>query len=267
MTPGQSAHAIELAEELARWAMTQLRHGPRTITAKADPADFVTDTDLRIEDHVRERIAAVFPRHGVTGEARPRRPGSPVWYTDPVDGTTNYASGLGWNSFALALADETGPLLGVVGDPYRNEIFAAQREEGARLNGRKIVCRPVDDMAGAVVLTEWMTNRPWPGAYDMIEYLAARHCTVRVMGSPALSLVSVAAGRAGAVVLGACQPVRTMAALLIATEAGCVVNEGVPPAGLTVAAPGLHALIPATLPGDAAQRTSSARLLMPCGDW
>jgi myo-inositol-1(or 4)-monophosphatase len=241
----------EFAAGLARWAITQLRTGPRTRATKVHPADIVTDTDIRIEDYVRAQIAATYPGHGVLGEERPATqaaPGLPTWYVDPVDGTTNFASSLGWSSFTIALADADGPLLGVVADPYRDEIFTARRGHGARRNGAPVTCTAATGVAGTVLLTELDSHLPWPGMYQMIDALGERHCTVRVMGSSALSLAQLAAGRAAAVVLGEYHPVDAMAGLLIATEAGAVVDYATPPpAGVTAAAPALAAQVTACI--------------------
>lgn len=232
------------AVRLARWACEQMRSRPQHTAVKANPADIVTDTDIRIEEYVRELIAAAYPGHGVIGEERPPLPGSPTWYVDPVDGTTNYASGLGWSSFSLALADDEGPLLGVVADPYRDEIFTARRGGGAYLNGRPVHCTPARSLDGTVVLTEWNGHLPWDGAFAMIEALSERHCTVRVMGSSALSLANMGAGRAAAVVFGEYHPVDTMAGLLVATEAGAVFDDTRPgETGMIAVAPGLAGVI------------------------
>jgi len=242
------AAELDLAVELARWACAEIRTRPVTRGTKENPADIVTDTDVRVEDHVREVLSAAFPGHGITGEERPAAPGDPTWYLDPVDGTTNYASGLPWSSFSLALADAEGPVLGVVADPYRDEIFTAQRGQGAYLNGHPIRCPAVPSLAGTIVLTEWNAHLAWPGAYAMIDALGGQHCTVRVLGSSALSLATVAAGRAAAVVFGEYHPVDTLAGLLLAAEAGAVTDRTRPaPAGLTVAAPAIAPLLAALL--------------------
>jgi len=243
-TTGEAAAALAL--KLARWAAAEIRTRPSMSATKVNPADIVTDTDIRVEEYVREVIAAAFPGHGVTGEERaptPAAEGNPTWFLDPVDGTTNYASGLPWSSFSLALADAEGPVIGVVADPYRDEIFTAQRGRGAYLNGQRIHCSDQQSLAGTVVLTEWNGHVAWPGAFAMIEALSERHCTVRVLGSSALSLVTVAAGRAAAVVFGEYHPVDTMAGLLIAQEAGALLDRTKPaPHGVIAAAP---ALLPA----------------------
>lgn len=231
-----------LAAELADWACARMLARPQSSATKAHPADIVTDIDVEIEAHVRARIAEVFPGHGVAGEEAPATAaaaGLPTWYVDPIDGTTNFASGLGWSSFSLALADGAGALLGVVADPYRGEIFTARRGAGAWLNGEPIRCAARESLRGTVVLTEWNSHQPWPGAVEMIAALAGQYCTVRVMGSSALSLANLAAGRAAGVVLGSFHPVDCMAGALIAAEAGARLDVTLPSAsGVLAAAPG-----------------------------
>lgn len=238
--------AAALACELAEWAGARMLARPQASATKAHPADIVTDADVEIEAHVRARIAEVFPGHGVEGEeaaATAAADGMPTWYVDPIDGTTNFASGLGWSSFSLALAGEEGPLLGVVADPYRGEVFSARRGSGAWLNGAPIRCAARESLHGTVVLTEWNSHRPWPGASEMIERLAAQYCTVRVMGSSALSLANLAAGRAAGVVLGSFHPVDCMAGALIAAESGAHLDVTLPSeAGVLATAPGQAAV-------------------------
>ncbi|MEQ4206116.1 inositol monophosphatase [Actinopolymorpha sp. B17G11] len=254
----ESATALELAE----WASQRIVRGrPTAVTTKAHDADLVTETDREIERHVRAVIEARFPDHAVVGEeygGEPADGGGPTWYVDPVDGTTNYASGLPWCSFSLALADGAGPVVGVVADPFRNEVFSATRGGPATCNGVPLRCRDVSSLAGEVVVTEWASYRPWPGMDVMLERLSAQHCTTRIMGSSALSLVSVAAGRAAAGVIGEFHPIDVLAAVFIAARAGAVVraedgSATLFPAtgGIAVAAPGVatamwNAWVPAT---------------------
>lgn len=244
-------YADELATtlELAQWATRRMAARPTSVTTKANAADLVTETDREIERHVRAVLAERFPDHAVVGEeygGEPAVDGAPTWYLDPVDGTTNYASGLPWCCFSLAMVDADGPALGVVADPFRREVFSAVRGGPALCNGAPIRCREADTLAGEVVVTEWAAYRPWPGMTTLLERLAADLCTTRIMGSSALSLVSVAAGRAAAGVIGEFNPIDLMAAVFIAAQAGADVRgqDGEPtlfPAsgGILVAAPGV----------------------------
>ncbi|MFJ8108965.1 inositol monophosphatase family protein [Streptomyces sp. NPDC096132] len=227
--------ALGVVTELAAWAAEVIRRGggPTVdVREKAGPADIVTATDMAVESHVREVLGRAFPGHGIVGEEYGETegdPDAPHWVIDPVDGTTNFAHGLGWCSFSLGLAAPDGtPLLGVVADPWRGETFTAVRGGGARLNGTPVRASGHTTLTGHVFLTEWAAHAHWPGMDALLAELADRHCTVRVMGSTALSLVQVAAGRATAAAIGEFHPVDGLPALLIAREAGAVALPELP---------------------------------------
>lgn len=224
MTIDRSADEyLFFAEELGLWAIDRIAsHRATRTSTKSGPADLVTETDLAVEEHVREQIRARFPDHRIVGEelGATGPEGGHVWYVDPVDGTTNYAHGLPWASFSLAVADAQGPVAGVVADPFRHELFSARRGQGARYNGVPVRCADTASLEGGVLLTEWAGHLPWDGMTGMMAALSAQHCTTRIMGSSALSLASVAAGRATAVVLGRYNTHDVLAGVLIAREAG-----------------------------------------------
>ena len=241
--------ALEVATGLAAWAAEVIRRprSPATATdvrEKDGPADIVTDTDEAVEAHVRETLGRAFPGHGIVGEEYGRTegaPGAPHWVIDPVDGTTNYAHGIGWCSFSLGLAAADGtPLLGLVADPWRGETFTAVRGGGAFLDGAPVRAADHTTLTGHVFMTEWAAHAHWTGMDTLLAELADRHCTVRVMGSTALSLVQVAAGRATAAAIGGFHHVDGLPALLIAQEAGAVAFPELPAYNdpLLLAAPG-----------------------------
>lgn len=247
-----AADWLALAEQLARWAAGQV--GParrRPVDTKTGPSDLVTETDRAIERHVSDAIARVFPGHRVVGEEYGGEPGDgPTWYVDPIDGTTNFARGVPWFSFTVGIVAggaEGRVVAGVVADLARGEVLSALAGRGARLDGAPVRCADLSDLAGEVVLTEWSRSRPWPGMIEMLGRLVQQHCTSRIMGSSALSLATVAAGRAAAAVIGRYNPWDVLGGIAIAREAGAVVmsrqglhTEAMPPAdGLLVAAPGV----------------------------
>ncbi len=253
LTDADLDEIVPFAEELGRWAVDWIgSHRPTQVTTKAGPADLVTETDRAVEEHVRAEISARFPGHQIIGEelgaSDPSAAGE-VWYVDPVDGTTNYAHGLPWTSFSLALADASGPAVAVVADPDRREIFSAARGRGARCNGDPVRCSAATDLAGTVVLTEWAACRSWPGMEQLLARLSAAQVSTRIMGSSALSLASAAAGRAAAVVLGSFNTWDVLAGVLLAQEAGARVmgrdGGGIPTLpgasdpGLLAAGPGV----------------------------
>lgn len=246
---------MDTALELAEWASERIRRRPETVEAKEHPADHVTETDREIEQRVRGTLAERFSEDALVGEEFGGAPDVPLgfgaasgrtWYLDPVDGTTNYAHGLGWSSFSLALTDQDGPLLGVVADPYRGEVFSAIRDGAALLNGSPVRCRDASSLEGQLVTTEWQGYRPWPGMDRMMQRMADSYCSVRIMGSTALSLVSVAAGRATASVIGSFHAIDGLAASFIADRAGatCRAEDGShttfpQSGGILVSAPGV----------------------------
>lgn len=253
--PGLDGYLF-FAEQLALSAMDRIGTGrppDEEITTKSGPADYVTVTDRAVEHLVRESIHQRFPDHAVVGEelgVMGDGDAEFVWYLDPVDGTTNFVHGLPWSSFSLALRDPTGGAVGVVADPSRREVFGAARGRGARLNGHPIRCRDDRALAGAVVLTEWASHRAWAGMEHMLHELSASQCTTRIMGSSALSVASVGAGRAVAAVLGGYHTWDALAAVIVAREAGAFIlgrdglehdlppGEG-PRSGLLAVAPGV----------------------------
>ncbi len=241
-----------LAEELALWAIDRIGLDPpppAEVHVKASPGNLVSDTDRAVEEYVRTRILSEFPEHTVLGEElAPRHPESSelVWYLDPIDGTTNFVHGVPFFAFSLALVDQSGPLVGVVAEPVRRDLFSAVRGRGARLNGSPMHCAPTVTLAGQLVLTELVGHRTWPGMEQTFARLSAMQATVRVMGSSALSLANVACGRAAASVLGESNAWDALAGVLIAREAGARVlgrdgreHDGLPTGGVVVAGAGV----------------------------
>jgi myo-inositol-1(or 4)-monophosphatase len=246
---------VELLDELAAFAADRIRAerpSADQISTKRGPADWVTETDVAIERQTRLAILDRFPDHRVVGEelgSSGRARAAVTWYVDPVDGTTNFVHGLPWSSFSLAVVDEAGPAAGVVVDPYRGEVLAAVRGRGARVDGSPSRCSDATSLTGGIVLTELQAQSLWPGLDTLMAALAAEGCVTRIMGSNALSLASVGAGRALATVIGAFGPLDCLAGMLVAREAGARVvsrpggDEPVTGEGLLCAAPGVADLL------------------------
>lgn len=163
--------------------------------------DLVTEVDLRVEREVRALLARRFPDHTVLGEElgsdRLLESARYRWLFDPLDGTTNYAHGFPVFCTSLALEVDGQIELGVVYDPTRRELFTAQRGGGAYLNGAPLI------VSGAGMLVESMLVTGFPydvdtRSEDLVEVFArflAEARAVRRLGSAALDLCYVAAGR------------------------------------------------------------------------
>lgn len=217
--------ALDVARAAAQLAIEILSTTPLgSIATKTNAADVVTDVDTATERAVRALIADRLPGHVVVGEEYGGTAvDGPTWYCDPVDGTTNLAAGLPWTSFSLSLTLHGKPVLGVVADPWRNEVLEAVVGRGARRNGEPLPQADGGKLAGGVVLTEWARHVPWPGMLTFLAGLADRLCTSRIMGSSTLTLAHIAAGRAIGAVVGRFQPEDHLAAAILADEAGYAV--------------------------------------------
>ncbi|WP_026316929.1 inositol monophosphatase family protein [Actinokineospora enzanensis] len=250
--PGLLSRALEIAGRLANDAtdviIATAGRGARPEVLDS-PFDWVTDTDRTLERHTRRVLTAEFPGIPVVGEEFGADVGSDDseyrWVVDPVDGTANYVAGVPWCAYSLALVDAEGPVVGVVADPYRSQIYAAARGRGARANGVRVSLIDRTDTAGTIVCTELARNGPWPGMGGFIERAAAAHAGVRVLGSAALSVAQVALGHASAAVLHSYHEWDVAGAVALALESGAVVldrrgeDAPLPVDGLLVAAPGV----------------------------
>jgi len=185
-------------------------------------------------------VQARFPDDRIVGEefgATDADGARATWYVDPVDGTTNYVHGLPWSSFSCAVLDDEGAVVGAVADPYRREVLSAVRGRGARRNGEPTTCASTDTLVGGIFLTELTMTWVWNGLPQLMGRLSEAGCVTRIMGSNALSLASVGAGRAVATLIGEFGPVDCHAGTLIAQESGAAVRFEGP--SVICAAPGV----------------------------
>lgn len=126
---------------------------------------------------------------------------------------------------SVGCQDLSGPLLGVIADPWRREVFSAARGSGSWIDERPVTEPAHVQLAGGVVFTEWLNHVPWPGMVETLAALSDDFATVRIMGSSALSLAATAAGRGCAFLNGSYSPVDTLGATVIARESGLVVRD------------------------------------------
>ena len=161
--------------------------------------DIKLQVDKLSEEAIVETLAEAFPDHAVLAEERGAagHPDSGLrWIVDPLDGTVNYYYGIPHFAVSIALEENGAPRLGVVYDPIRDEIFTAERGQGAHRNGEPIRVAPVDDPAEAIVVLGFMKSEETMriGLRAMEEVLF-RVRKVRCTGSAALDLAYVAAWR------------------------------------------------------------------------
>jgi myo-inositol-1(or 4)-monophosphatase len=190
--------------------------------------DLVTEADRKSEALILERIRSQWPKHDVLGEEGTRiESGSDYrWYVDPLDGTTNFAHGFPVFGVSLALEFKGKRVAGVVYDPTRDELFAAEQGRGAYLNDRRIRVSAVDNLAECLVATGFPSHKRHknPNIFFYHQITLRTH-GVRRAGSAALDLCSVACGRFDAFWEFNLNPWDTAAGVLIAQEAGGQVTD------------------------------------------
>ncbi len=195
--------------------------------SKKGAIDLVTEVDLECERMCREVIAERFPDHDVLAEELGAGQGGAQasryrWIFDPLDGTTNYAHGLPIYCSSLGLEIDGVVQVGAVFDPSRQELFTAERGEGAYLNGRALAVSTTPALVDSLLVTGFPYDMHQQSG-DLIELFAqfmGRARAVRRLGSAALDLCYVAAGRFEAFWEQHLKPWDVAAGALIVEEAG-----------------------------------------------
>jgi len=218
---------LELAIRAAREAGAILREsaGRRFQVSHKGRINLVTEVDLASERHIKELIGARYPGHRILAEesgASEAGASDYCWLIDPLDGTTNYAHGCPPYCVSIGVERRGEMVVGVIYDPTRDELFAAERGAGATLNGEPIRVSEVGALDHALVVTGF----PYDVRERIDEYLPAwreflRHAQgVRRLGAAAIDLAYVAAGRLDGFWESGLNPWDAAAGWVIVEEAG-----------------------------------------------
>src|ERR1700736_219107 len=123
--------------------------------------DLVTAADRASEKLIIQRLKERFPHHGIVAEegGRAEMQAELRWYVDPLDGTTNFAHGFPMWNVTLAIARHEEIIAGVIFDPLNDELFAAERGAGARLNGARIRVSNVRTLNDSLLATGFPSRR------------------------------------------------------------------------------------------------------------
>jgi myo-inositol-1(or 4)-monophosphatase len=185
--------ALQAGDILQNYVKEDLdvRHKSRT--------DLVTNADHASEEFIIGAIRAAFPNHAINAEESGEWEGAAEhqWYIDPLDGTLNYAHGVPIYCVSIGYAYQGKMHLGVIYDPTRDEMFAAERGKGATLNDHPMFVSKHTDMINCMLVTGF-PNDIWGSPDDntdnFIRFSQVAQ-TVRRLGSAALDIAYVAAGR------------------------------------------------------------------------
>ena len=238
-----SRPAVNVAVRAARAAgQIILRHMNRLeslAVVEKQQLDFTSEVDRLAEAEIIRELKRAYPRHailaeesGATGQSKS------TWIIDPLDGTHNYLRGFPHFCVSIALVEHGDPIIGVVFDPLRNEIFTASKGDGAFLNDRRIRVGKRDGLEGALLATgfPFRQRAHLDTQIGMTRALLREAEDLRRTGSAALDIAYVAAGRIDGFYEIGLKPWDMAAGVLLVREAGgkhCdfVGRDGMPESG------------------------------------
>ncbi len=196
----------------------------KTASSKLGHANFVTKYDKRVQQELFERLLEILPEAAFMGEeevCKRYRGEGYLFVVDPIDGTTNFIKGYRASTVSVGLLKNGEPVLGVVYNPYRDEMFTAEKGQGAYLNGQPIHVSQ-ETLSDSLVLfgTSPYYEELWSRSFDLAQVLFSHSLDVRRSGSATIDLCDVACGRAEVYFELRLSPWDYAAGSLIVEEAG-----------------------------------------------
>ena len=186
--------------------------------------DLVTEADRASEKLIVERLRARWPEYGIVGEegTRSDMEADYRWYVDPLDGTTNFAHAFPVFCVSIGLVHKDEDLVaGVLYDPTRDEMFSAERGQGATLNGKAIQVSQTKRLSESLLATGFPSHKRHQNPnIHFYHQITLRSHGVRRAGSAALDLANVACGRYDGFWEFNLNPWDTAAGALLVQEAG-----------------------------------------------
>lgn len=222
---------IRAAEKAAKGLLRDFGELENLQVRKKGPADFVSVADIRTEKLIRDELAYARPDFGFLGEESEESAATNNsgcrWIVDPIDGTTNFLHGIPHFCISIGLEKDGEIVAGVIYDPIKQEMFWAEKDGGAFCNERKLRVSGREDLREALLAT----GIPFAGHGDHDGFIARMKNTmpqiagVRRLGSAALDLAYVAAGRYEAYWETHIKPWDIAAGIILVREAGGKVTD------------------------------------------
>lgn len=246
--------ARDIAVRASEFTLAARRGGVSVAATKSSPVDVVTAVDRDTETLIRSLILDARPDDGIVGEEDATHVGTSGidWVVDPIDGTVNFLYGIPAWAVSIAVVEGAGAggvggttIAGVVVNPVTGELFEATKGGGARLAGRELTVNPTVALESALVGTgfAYVAERRREQAAVLLELLPKVR-DIRRIGSAALDLCAIAAGRLDAFYERGLNAWDHAAGALVAREAGARIGGpgGGPENGelLVAAVPGLY---------------------------
>ncbi len=221
---------VRAAEKAAKTLVRDFGEVEQLQVSRKGPADFVSSADIAAEKAIREELVKARPDFGLLMEESGK--GGPAdaksrWIVDPLDGTTNFLHGVPHWSISIAAETDGAIVAGVVYDPVKNELFWAERGQGAYVNARRLRVsgRRTLDVAMVATGMPFKGRASGPHYSAELDLIMGQVAGIRRFGSAALDLAYVAAGRFDAFWEYGLSPWDSAAGSILVTEAGGFVSE------------------------------------------
>ena len=198
-------------------------------------ADYVTQVDLAVQDYLKDKLYALAPDIQFLGEETglQEMTGDSFWILDPVDGTTNLIHDYQHSAVSLGLCRQDEIVMGIIYNPYHDELFSAEKGKGSFLNGRPIHVSESETLSETIIaLGTYAYRRELADAnFARFRRVYDQCQDIRRIGSAALELAYTACGRQGGFFEPYLNPWDYAAGVLLVREAGGRVSdfEGNPP--------------------------------------
>jgi myo-inositol-1(or 4)-monophosphatase len=223
---------LQTAIDAAQKAGTVLKEGfgtDYTISSKSQIHDLVTEYDHKSEAIIIETIRSSFPDHQILTEESGHHAsdGDITWIIDPLDGTVNFAHGIPIFCVSIAVKQGDGVLCGVIYSPMTEEMFIAEKDKGATINGKPCKVTQQTSLPSAFLVTGFpysVKENPLH-CIDHFAHIVGMGIPIRRLGSAALDLAYVAVGRFDGFWEVALQPWDMAAGALLVKEAGGIVID------------------------------------------
>ncbi len=193
------------------------------IEQKGNVSNYVTSADIAVQEFLTARLTELLPDSQVLGEEgeQSETDSEYIWVIDPIDGTSNFIRDLGLSVISVALLKNKEPYLGVVYHPERDEMFYAEKGKGTYKNGEKITVSNNDFAHSHLCSAMSLYDKRWAKpCFNIIERVYAECDDMRRLGSAALEMAQLAAGRVELYFEIRLFPWDVAAAALIIKEAG-----------------------------------------------
>ncbi len=222
------SEAIRIAR-LAGKRIQELRDRKQYHESLKDGYELVTTADLISNDLIKTELSRIFPDHHLLSEEDSEQKDlsiqKPTWIVDPIDGTVGYANNHYQVAVSIAFAVENKVQVGVVYNPFLDEMFYAYDGLGAFLNNKPIKVKDVYDLKQCVIGTGFPHKRGnIRDVIAVLENILPKVRDIRRLGSPALDICWVACERMQGFYEGTLHPWDVAAAKLIANEAGAKIG-------------------------------------------